>query len=219
MPFAPAPTLLRTIVPDAAGNPGKNGAFYGRRQRPWSAGYRARFRAEAAQALYGVNHPGETSPNVIRIQGAGAAAGATPASYTPVLPTGVALPQDTAFATAGVYLDALLYIFAGKDVENALLLRRLPKGVADDTTVGQGFWRIDSASAISISTNYAAGPLYSDLPVGWNAILVIPPASAAPALVWTFAAGGLEQVLPVNDFMAVGNNSSTAAVAINRVMQ
>lgn len=184
-------------------------AAYSRMRRPWTPGYRAKAEAAGAAVLAGVNsyHP-DDGAHVNRLVGAGAAAGASPATYDLPSGTELTLPTTSPLTTALAYLDAVCIIYAPDDRNNAILLERVATGGGN---VARPFWRIDDADTISICYAYAAGPLYSDVPAGWTIEIQVPD-SADVANLWSPAAAGTT-VVDVRDFMA----ATTAAITLNRI--
>lgn len=228
------PALLKNVTTDAVGD-GTNyvAAVYGNRQRPWAAGYSARARAEAAATLYGVNHPGEGSPRVIRLQGAGAANNASPAVYTvPVaamaalIAAGGSVPVSAAFTT-NLLLNASCLLYAQKDRANAIFAKRIATGTADPaaTDALAPFFKILTAGSSTVGATLeivyggvTSGSLYKDLPLGWIAELILPDMTQAQTLK-TFAGAG-EDLFKVYDFLEVANGTAAATtVALDRLMQ
>lgn len=193
-------------------------ASYSRMRRPWTPGYRALARADAAAKVAGFNsyHPGDTAHNV-QLEGAGAAASATPASYD--LPAAAAalitLPTTTPLTNCNAYLDAVCLIYAPYDRDNAILLERIATGGAN--VARSNWWRVTDANTISIVYTYAAGPLYSDIPFGWIIEIQVPTLTDITTL-WEPTAAD-ETVLKVTDFMAAGNTAETGNVILDRIFR
>ena len=225
---AGSPPLLKNLTTDKLGD-GTNyvAAVYGNRVRPWSSGYRQRIRAEAANTVYGINHPGETSPRVIRLSGAGVANNATDTTFTYTIPaaalTAIAASYTapvTAAFTTNLLLNASLVIYALKDQANKQFVKRYGTGVAAPAAVDAltPFFRIlaGGASLVIVTGGITAGALYKDLPTGWVAELILPDMATVQTLK-TFAAAG-EDVAPITDFIAVaGGTSAAQTVALHRV--
>ena len=231
------PALIKSLLTDKVGD-GTNYVqhAYGRRQRPWAAGYYARARAEAANTIWGVNHPGETSPRVIRLQGAGVANNATDTTFTYTIPVAamaalagagqVGIPVDTAFTT-NLLLNAQMLIYALQDRSNAVHVKRIATGTAVPaaTDALAPFFKTLIAGSATVSGTVeivfggvTSGALYKDLPQGWVADLILPDLTTVQSLK-VFAAAG-EDVIKLTDFLAVaGGTSAAQTVALNRIFQ
>ena len=221
------PALLKNLTTSTVGDGTRYVAqAYGNRQRPWSAGYGARARAEGAVTLYGVNHPGETSPRVIRIQGAGAANNATPFTYTvdasaiaALTAIGASLPQDTAFTTT-LALNAFGLMYALKNQANATLATRIAKSASVPAAVDAltPWFQITGTNTVALAYGgVTSGGLYKDLPLGWEFDLILPDPSTIVTLK-TFAAAG-EDVVKLTDFVSALNTTAAQTVALNRIFQ
>lgn len=193
-------------------------ASYSRMRRPWTPGYRAKARADAAAKVAGFNsyHPGDTAHSV-SLEGAGAAATSTPASYD--LPAAAAalitLPTTTPLTNCSAYLDAVCLVYAPNDRDNAILLERIATGGGN--VARSNWWRVTDANTISIVGTYAAGPLYGDIPFGYTIEIQVP-AAADIVTLWE-PTGADETVVKVTDFMAAGNTAETGNVILDRIFR
>ncbi len=205
---------IKKLLPAAAATR----ASYSRMRRPWTPGYRAKARAAAAAKVSGFNayHPND-SAHVVVLEGAGAAATSTPASYD--LPAAAAalitLPTTTTLTDAPDYLNATCLIYGPNDRDNAILLERI--GTSGGNVARSNWWRVTDANTISICATYASGPLYGDVPFGWTIEIQVPTASDI-VLLWEPAAAD-ETVVKVTDFMAAGNTAETGAVILDRIFR
>ena len=219
------PQTLKNVTTDIVAD-GTNycNAVYGNRQRPWAAGYSARARAEGAATLYGINHPGETSPRVVRLNGAGAAASASPFTYTidataiaALTAIGASLPQTTAFTT-NLLLNAAMVIYPRQGQASKTTLRRIAKSATVPTVSSavKAWFQITGANTINLAYSNDGATNYLDLPLGWQADLILPDMSTVLTLK-TFAAAG-EDVFRVTDFIDVAS-AAAQTVALDRIFQ
>lgn len=206
--------LIKKLQPAAA----STRASYSRMRRPWTPGYRALARSDAAAKVAGFNsyHPGDVTHSV-EMQGAGATASATPAAYD--IPAAAAallsrtLPTTTPLTDAPDYLNAICLIYAPGDRDNAILLERIATGGAN--VARSNWWRVEDANTFSIVQTYAAGPLYGDVTFGWTIEIQLPTLTDITTL-WEPTAAD-STVLKVQDFMAAGNTAETGNVILDRV--
>lgn len=201
--------LLKTLDPAAAATR----AAYGKRRRPFVAGYKARYRAEGASIVYGVNDPGSLSTKCETLNGAGAADNASTFTYAVAT---LSMPTTTDLTDAADYLNAIMVAYRAGDEANAILVTRLAKDAAASTD-NTPYWSVKDGNEIYTHYGYADGK-HVDWPVGWILRLIVPvSADIGTALISTTAVG--EGVVTVRDFMAAGDRDQASAVILNRVMQ
>lgn len=212
------PTLLISLTGHAAP---LTRAFYSKRLRPFTPGYRLAVKAEgAAQTIIGINYPGPLpGPNLYRIVGRGQADAASPFSYDlnalGAIPTGAnPLPTDNAAAIlpASGYVDAIATFNNGttrsRSGSTTGPIERLGTGAANVT---RQFWRVDSATTITVAFGYAGG-VYQDLPKGWIMEIVVPDAATVTAGTTVLVSDVLTD-LPSYDFLV--NGDGTLATKVN----
>lgn len=205
--------LIKKLLP---ADPGTR-ASYSRMRRPWTPGYRAIARADAATKLAGFNsyHPGDNTLNTCSMTGRGAAANATPPLYTLPAAAELVLPVTADITDCVDYLDAVCVIYAPDDRDNAILVPRVEFGGAD--LLGM-FWRVESATTFTLAYAYAAGPLYSDIPAGWTIELQVP-ITADITTLWEPGAADTT-IASLTDFMAAGVvGSEDGNIVLNRVFR
>lgn len=209
--------LVKTLAPAAA----STRASYSRMRRPWTPGYVARASADAAAKVAGFNsyHPSD-SVHSVSLQGAGATATSTPALYTlpaaaVALLANAGMRTTTPLTDAPDYLNTVCLIYAPLDRDNAIMLERIATGGGN---VARSNWfRVESATTVSIVKTYAAGPLYGDVDFGWTIEIQIPVLTDITTL-WEPTAAGVT-ALKLQDFLAAGNTAETGNVVLNRIFQ
>ena len=157
--------LLKTFDPaDAATR-----AAYGKRRRPFVAGYKARYRAEGAAIVVGLNDPGSLSSKCETKAGAGAADNASTFTYAVSTLT---LPTDTDLTEADDYLNAVMVAYKVGDEANAILVTRLAKDAAAPTT-NAPYWSVKDADEFYTHMGYAGGK-HVDWTTGWILRVIVP---------------------------------------------
>ena len=200
------PPLLATMVQASATR-----AFYGRRQRPWLPGYRAKAVSPGAAVLAGVNAPGFLSTRRIKRISDGTTITWTLTADEQAAVGALPTTADAAL-TALLYLQAILQTYPEKERQNATIRYRKGSDVAP-TVLNE--WRVVDA------TNFAIG---AAAPVGTVIELVVPVTVAnattgenPPALLT--AAGtmvaGVPELVTLTDYMSV----TAATVEVNRLFR
>lgn len=209
MTFQVAATdLIKVLNPAAA----STRAAYSAQRRPWLPGYAARYRAEGAALVYGVNHPGYLdATKVTRFSGAGATATTSPFAYT--MPSGApTLPVTASLTEANDYLDAIM-VATSLDGTKTLV----PRVAYGGSTLASAFWRVTSTTAI-VTASGVSGGNFTDWPAGTMLEIIVPAATDLVKLVDASGAGEAA-VLTLKDFLAAGGSGKTSVVELNRVFQ
>jgi len=182
-------------------------------RKPWTYGYAIRCETTGTGICVGVATPGDndlTKRNVL--QGAGAAASATPFTYTLPTGSGITLPTPADVTAAVTYANAILLAYAPGDRSNATIVPRIATGGAN--LAAGPFWRCETGTTFTTVGGGTTGA-FTDWAVNYVLELIVP-ATGDITVLFDQANTTGPLIVPARGIYVAGDNGKTGNIILTR---